>query len=126
MPNLNRIIICGHLGRDPELKYTPSGTAVCDVSCAVTSKWKNGEHTEWFNVVAWAKSAEFLAEHGSKGAIAIVEGEIRTEKWQDKEGRDRYTTKLVAQRVQLIGGKRAKRPEGAAEKEQDFDDDIPF
>lgn len=119
MPNLNRIIAAGHLGKDPEMTYTTNGTAVCNASLAVTSKWKTGEHTEWFRVTAFAQQAEYLAKYGKKGDAWLVEGEIRTEKWKSKEGEDRYTTKLIAQRVMSLTAK-------SQAADDTHEEDVPF
>lgn len=131
MPNLNKVMLMGHLGKDPETRYTTSGNAVCHFSLATSEKWKDKqtgqpvERTEWHNVVMYGKLAEIAAGFLKKGAPAYIEGRIQTRKWQDKEGRDRYTTEIIADEMQMLGGKRDKEREptsGGA----DPNDDVPF
>lgn len=136
--SLNKAMVIGNLGRDAELKYTPGGTAVASISLATTEVWndkdgKKQEKTEWHRIVIWGKTAESLAEYLVKGKQVYVEGRLQTRKWQDKNGVDRYTTEIRADRVQLLGKK-----EGGggvphpADEVQDApstvpdDDDIPF
>lgn len=141
MRGVNKAIIVGHLGQDPEVRYTPGGSAVCEISVATSRAWKDKnsgeqqEHTEWHKVVLWGKQAEIAGEYLKKGSPVFIEGEIRTEKWQDKEGKDRYTTKIHAQQMQLIGGRekephktqRGSLPDTPSKAESpDFDDEIPF
>ena len=138
MPSVNKAILIGHLGKDPELRYTPGGQAVCDFSLATSEKWKDKDgvaqdKTEWHNITAWGRQAETCKEFLSKGRPVYIEGRIETQKWQDKEGRDRYTTKIIAQRVQFLGGKAAdpaqtEIPDTSPEVEtdNDNDDDLPF
>ena len=109
MGSVNKVILLGHLGRDAELKHTQTGTAVCTLSLATTETWndKNGtrqERTEWTRVTVWGKTAESLAEYLVKGKQIYIEGKLQTRKWQDKEGQDRYTTEIRADRVVLLGG----------------------
>jgi len=148
---VNKVILVGHLGKDPEVKYLPSGSAVANVTIATSESWKDKqsgdkqERTEWHNVVFFGKLAEIVGEYLKKGAQAYVEGSLRTRKWQDKEGKDRYTTEIVASDMQMLGGKQGggggasynNREESSAPRSSaassapagapaDFDDDIPF
>lgn len=111
MASVNKVIIIGNLGRDPEVRYTPSGSAVCNVSVATTRNWKNKEsgdkqeETEWHRVVFYDRLAEIAGEYLKKGRSVYVEGRLKTRKWQDKEGRDTYTTEIIADQMQLLGGR---------------------
>jgi single-strand DNA-binding protein len=111
MASVNKVILIGNLGRDPEVRYTPSGAAVCNVSVATTRNWKNRdsgdrqEETEWHRVVFYDRLAEIAGEYLRKGRPVYVEGRLKTRKWQDKEGRDQYTTEIVAEQMQLLGGR---------------------
>ncbi|MDY0748767.1 single-stranded DNA-binding protein [Paucibacter sp. R3-3] len=111
MASVNKVIIVGNLGRDPELRYNPSGVAFCSVSIATTRQWKNREsgerqeETEWHRVVFNDKLAEIVGEYCKKGRSLYVEGRLRTRKWQDKEGRDTYTTEIIATEMQMLGGR---------------------
>lgn len=132
MAGLNKVQIIGHLGRDPETRYTNSGTGVCNFRVAVSMKWRDKageqqERTEWFPVVVWGKLAEVCQAHLSKGRQVYVEGRLQTRKWQDKDGADRYTTEVVADVVTFLGGV-GGRQQSAPEPEQGSfsDDDIPF
>ncbi len=109
---INKVILVGHLGRDPEVRYMPSGGAVANVSVATTEQWKdkqsgeNQERTEWHNVVFYNRLAEIVGEYLKKGAQVYVEGSLRTRKWQDKStGADRYTTEIIASEMQMLGGR---------------------
>ena len=108
--SVNKVIILGRLGQDPELKYTPSGAAVCNFSLATSESWNDKatgqkqERTEWHRIVVWGKLAELCNQYLSKGRQAFVEGKIQTRSWEDKEGNKRYTTEISAQTVQFIGG----------------------
>ena len=107
---VNKVFLLGHLGTDPELRYTPNQNAVCNLSIATTERRKGVEgewndHTEWHKVVVWGKIAENCSNYLSKGRQVFVEGRIQTEKWEDKEGNSRYTTKVIANSVQFVGGK---------------------
>ncbi len=138
-------IIVGNVGKDPQTRSMPNGNAVANFSVATSEKWKdkqsgeNKEHTEWHQVAVFGRQAENVAEYVRKGSKVMVVGRLRTEKWQDKEGNDRYTTKLIADRVQFLsfqndedsGRQEEPRPSrGAARQaaaaEEGFDDDIPF
>ncbi|MCB0346662.1 MAG: single-stranded DNA-binding protein, partial [Bdellovibrionales bacterium] len=106
---VNKAFLLGNLGADPELRYTGSQTPVCTINLATGERRKNQEgewvdHTEWHNVVVWGKQAENCSRFLSKGRQVFIEGRIQTRKWQDKEGRDRYTTEIVASNVQFVGG----------------------
>jgi single-strand DNA-binding protein len=107
MSSLNKAMLIGRLGRDPELRYTQSGQAVCNFSMATDDSFtdKSGQKqdkTEWHNIVAWGKQAELCANYLSKGRLVYVEGSIQTRKWQDKDGHDRWTTEIKAMRVQFL------------------------
>jgi single-strand DNA-binding protein len=108
--SVNKVIIIGNLGRDPETRYLPSGDAVTNVSIATSEKWKDKagemqEHTEWHRVAFFGKLAEIAGEYLKKGSPVYVEGRIRTRKWQDKDGQDKYSTEIVANSMQLLGGR---------------------
>lgn len=146
MASVNKWIGIGNLGRDPELRYSADGTAVCSVSIACTNSWKDKatgdrkEETEWVRVVFYGKLAEIAGEYLRKGRSVYVEGRLKTRKWQDKEGNDRQVTEVIAEQMQMLGGrdegserpkvndyKRAK--DGAAPQPSrlaEMDDDIPF
>lgn len=140
MPSVNKVILLGHLGGDPELRYLPDGSPVASFSIATNETWKdkNGEkqeRTEWHRCQAWGRLAEIAGEYLKKGAPVYLEGKIRTRKWQDKNGQDRYTTEIVVERLQMLGGKRDETESVEGEKPQetksqsaldDFEDDIPF
>ena len=111
MASVNKVILIGNLGRDPEVRYTPSGAAVCNVSVATTRNWKSKdsgdrvEETEWHRVVFYDRLAEIAGEYLKKGRPVYVEGRLKTRKWQDKDGKDTYTTEIVAEQMQLLGGR---------------------
>ena len=152
---INKVILIGNLGRDPEVRYMPSGGAVANVALATSSSWRDkqtgeqNERTEWHNVVFFNRLAEIAGEYLKKGSKVYVEGSLRTRKWQDKNGNDRYTTEIVANEMQMLdsrggsggGGDNfsSEAPdyasEGSGAKEtatgggargEEFDDDIPF
>jgi single-strand DNA-binding protein len=107
--SVNKVILLGRLGQDPELKYTPGGSAVCNFSLATTESWtdKQGqkqEKTEWHRVVVWGKLAELCNQYLAKGRQAFLEGRLQTRSWDDKDGNKRYTTEILASTVQFIGG----------------------
>jgi len=107
--SVNKVILLGRLGQDPELKYTPGGSPVCNFSLATTESWtdKSGqkqEKTEWHRVVVWGKLAELCNQYLSKGRQAFLEGRLQTRAWDDKDGNKRYTTEILASTVQFIGG----------------------
>jgi len=130
---LNMAQIIGHLGRDPEVRYTPEGTAVAKLAVATNQTWKDKdgekqERTEWHRVVLFGKLAEIAAEYLKKGSLVYLQGRLQTRKWQADDGQDRYTTEIVAERMKMLGGKgdtQAASGKPVAE-EPPFDDDIPF
>src|SRR3954451_9418168 len=108
---INKVILIGNLGADPETRYMPSGKAVTNVRIATSEGWKDKqtgdmqERTEWHRVVLFDKLGEIAAEYLRKGSQVYIEGSLRTRKWQDKEGKDRYTTEIVARDMQMLGGR---------------------
>lgn len=153
MASVNKVILVGNLGKDPESRYLPDGGAVCNFSVATTDKWKDKsgeqqERTEWHRVSTFSKLAEICGEYLKKGSQVYIEGRLQTRKWTDKEGRDRYTTEIVADRMQMLGsraggseamarepkaataeaggGKPAPKKGGGGASFEDMDDDIPF
>jgi single-strand DNA-binding protein len=155
MASVNKVILVGNLGRDPETRYLPSGEAVTNISIATTSSWKDKasgekkEETEWHRVSAFGRLAEIMGEYLKKGSQVYIEGQLRTRKWQDKEGKDRYTTEIRADVMQMLGsragageprgeprsepapkGEGGAKPAAAAKKPagkfDDMEDDIPF
>src|SRR5438552_2811212 len=150
MGSVNKVILVGNLGRDAELRYTPSGAAVATINMATTEVWndKGGqrqEKTEWHRVVLWGKTAESLGEYLTKGKQIYIEGRLQTRQWDDKDGNKRYTTEIRADRVVLLGGGGGGRGGGGAaarggsaeesmgahapapeSSEPLTDDDIPF
>jgi single-strand DNA-binding protein len=149
---INKVILIGHLGADPETRAMPSGMTVANLRLATTESWKDKqsgeqqERTEWHNVALFGRLGEIAAEYLHKGSQVYIEGRLRTRKWQDKEGRDRYTTEIVGNEMQMLGGRggggggassspsesapRADVVEnvsaGAGASREEFDDDIPF
>jgi single-strand DNA-binding protein len=162
MASVNKVIVLGNLGKDPEIRYTPNGNAVCTLRLATTRNWKDKttgekvEETEWHSVVLYDRQAEIAGEYLRKGRPVYIEGRLKTRKWQDKDGNDRYTTEIVCDSMQLLGGRdggdegagggsggferseRAERPAPAARPAptkpatksstsfDNMDDDIPF
>ena len=139
MASVNKVILVGNLGRDPEVRYTPQGSAVANFSMATTERWSDPsgekkERTEWHKIVVWGKQAEIVGEYLRKGKQVYVEGSLQTREWTDKEGNKRYTTEVRAQRVQMLGRAEergamapASHGEAVAENESAFEgDDIPF
>lgn len=148
---INKVILIGNLGKDPQQRAMPSGKAVVNFTMATTDQWRDKqtgeskEATEWHNIVMFDRLAEIAAEYLRKGSQVYIEGKIRTRKWQDKDGNDRYTTEIIANEMSMLGGRgggdrsmgsgserardrheepaRAAEPAGVAES---FDDDIPF
>ena len=110
MGSVNKVILVGNLGRDAELRYTPGGAPVATLNLATTEVWNDKtsgqkqEKTEWHRIVLWGKSAESLSEYLTKGKQIFVEGRLQTRKWQDKDGHDKYTTEIRADRITLLGG----------------------
>ena len=111
MASVNKVIVLGNLGKDPEVRYTPNGNAVCNLRLATTRNWKDKtsgdkvEETEWHSVVLYDRQAEIAGEYLRKGRPVYIEGRLKTRKWQDKDGNDRYTTEIVAESMQLLGGR---------------------
>jgi single-strand DNA-binding protein len=138
MASVNKVILIGNLGRDPELKFTPGGSAVANFTLATNEQWtdKAGakqERTEWHRIVVWGKQAEICNQYLKKGRQVYIEGSLTSREWNDKDGNKRTTVEVKAQRVQMLGrpGEGAARPEGApaqlAEPDPEFsDEDIPF
>ncbi|MCX8048475.1 MAG: single-stranded DNA-binding protein [Methylohalobius sp.] len=149
---INKVILIGNLGADPEIRYTPSGEAVAALRIATSDVWKdkNGEQqerTEWHRVVLFGRLAEIAGEYLKKGRQVYIEGSLRTRKWQDRDGQERYTTEIVGREMQLLGGRgdgaaqeqsfsaysegtapsKPKADKPSAPSQEDFeDDDIPF
>ena len=148
---VNKVILVGTLGKDPETRYMPSGSAVTNMRIATNEQWKDKqtgeqqERTEWHSIAMFGRLAEIAAEYLRKGQQVYIEGKLRTRKWQDKEGKDRWTTEIVADEMNMLGGKGGgasageRAPAGAAAggggraavndsgaPPGDFDDDIPF
>jgi len=151
---VNKVILVGNLGKDPEVRYSPNGSAVANCTLATTESWKDKtsgekqEKTEWHRVVFFGKLAEIVGEYLKKGSQIYVEGRLQTRKWQDKEGKDRYTTEIVAGEMQMLGSRSGQgapsdsfnqdqpsdaggaAPKAAAKNPatatSEFDDDIPF
>ncbi len=162
MRGVNKVILIGNIGGDPEMRYAQSGAAVANVSIATSESWKDKtsgerqERTEWHKVVFFKRLAEIAGEYLKKGSQVYIEGNLRTRKWQDKEGHDRYSTEIVAQQMQMLGGRGdaqnpdqgqrsqpanaahgangGSRPAQAPPRQEatqatppvEFDDDIPF
>ena len=160
MASVNKVILVGNLGRDPETRYMPDGGAITNISIATTSTWKDKsgekqEATEWHRVAFFGKLAEIAGEYLKKGSQVYVEGKLRTRKWQDKDGQDKYTTEVIADAMQMLGSRQgmggdggggeyarssgggapppagtsakpAGQAKGGAAKFDDMDDDIPF
>jgi len=144
--SVNKVILVGNLGKDPEVRYTQTGSAVANFSIATSEQWndrdgKKQERTEWHNIVVWGKQAEHCGQYLSKGRQVYVEGSIRTRSYDDKSGNKRYITEIVAQRIQFLGGGGGTRlPQqgmdtggvddmamgGMSGGQPPMDDDIPF
>lgn len=142
---INKVILVGNLGADPDTRYMPSGGAVTNLSVATSESWKDKqsgeqkERTEWHKVAMFGRLAEISAEYLRKGSQVYIEGKIRTRKWQDKDGNDRWTSEVIADEMQMLGGRGGgaparggdddshsqRAPQKAAEPDE-FDDDIPF
>jgi single-strand DNA-binding protein len=122
MASINKVIIIGNLGRDPETRYMPEGGAITNISVATTETWKdkNGEKqekTEWHRVAFFGKLAEIAGEYLKKGSQVYVEGRLQTRKWQDKDGQDKYTTEIVANQMQMLGSRQGMGGGGGADRE---------
>jgi single-strand DNA-binding protein len=122
MASVNKAIIIGNVGKDPELRYSGSGNAICNLTIATTRSWKKDgekqEETEWHRVSFFGKLAEIVGEYVRKGSSLYVEGYIKTRKWQDKEGKDQYTTEIVAEEMKMLGGKGDDKPAQKPRQEQ--------
>jgi single-strand DNA-binding protein len=143
---VNKVILVGNLGKDPEVRYMPSGSAAANVTLATSESWKDKqtgeqkERTEWHNIVFFGRLAEIAGEYLKKGSQIYVEGSLRTRKWQDKSGNDRYTTEIVANEMQMLGSRGgggggssnfSQEPDTSSASSSSgadggFDDDIPF
>lgn len=132
---LNKALLIGHVGQEPEIRHTSSGGIVANFSLATTNKWKDKttgekvEHTEWHKITFFGNIAEVVKGYVHKGSKLYIEGEIKTEKWTDKEGKERYTTKIIGRELKLLDSKNSTSNGGANKpdvKQDDFDDDIPF
>jgi len=140
MASVNKVLLLGNLGRDPELRSTPKGNHVLNFSMATTRRWKDREtdevhdQTDWHRIVVWGRQAEVLSEYLKKGSQVHVEGRLQTQSWTDNDGAKRYTTEIVASRIQMLGrpeDRRAPEPVDepaapASAEEPDGVDDIPF
>lgn len=148
MASVNKVILVGNLGADPESRFAPSGDAVCNIRLATTETWKDKatgerkEATEWHRVSFYGKLAEIAGQYLRKGSQVYIEGSLRTRKWQDKDGKDQYTTEIRANEMKMLGKRddadaaparqQAPRPQPQQATQQggggfgDFDDDIPF
>jgi single-strand DNA-binding protein len=146
MASVNKVILVGNLGRDPEVRRMPSGDAMVNLSIATTDTWKDKggerqEKTEWHRVVMFGRVAEVAGEYLKKGSQAYFEGRLQTRKWTDKEGQDKYTTEVVADRMQMLGSRSGSGGGGGGESQpsvkssgssefsgglDDLEDDIPF
>lgn len=150
MASVNKVIIVGNLGRDPETRYMPNGDAVTNIAVATTESWKDKqtgekkELTEWHRITFYRKLAEIAGQHLKKGSQVYVEGRLQTRKWTDKEGVERYTTEIIADSMQMLGSKQGgnahqndddapaprqnagNAPARSAPNFSDMDDDIPF
>ncbi|MFO7188197.1 MAG: single-stranded DNA-binding protein [Pseudomonadota bacterium] len=147
MASVNKVILVGNLGADPETRYMPSGDAITSIRLATTERWRDKqtgelkEQTEWHRVSFFGRLAEVAGQYLKKGSPVYIEGRLRTRKWQDQNGQDRYTTEIIADNMQLLGSRQGggdmsrdfEEPRSAPEKKapagggfEDMDDDIPF
>jgi len=146
MASLNKVLLIGTLGRDPETRFMPNGEAVTNFSMATSENWKDKDgnkqsRTEWHNVVAYRKLAEIIGDYLEKGSPVYIEGRLQTRKWQTKEGQDRYTTEIIADQMQMLGSKAQSNDADDAStqsaknnapktydgmSETEFDEQIPF
>jgi single-strand DNA-binding protein len=148
---VNKVILVGNLGKDPEVRYSPNGSAMANVTIATTESWKDRqtgekqEKTEWHRVVFFSRLAEIVGEYLKKGSQVYIEGRLQTRKWQGQDGQDRYTTEIVANDMQMLGSRSAgsgtsdwndqqntanaipgQAPSSSTPPADDFDDDVPF
>ncbi|GBE06960.1 single-stranded DNA-binding protein [bacterium BMS3Bbin11] len=148
---VNKVILVGNLGKDPEVRFAPSGSAMANITVATTESWKDKqtgekqEKTEWHRVVFFNRLAEIVGEYLKKGSQVYIEGRIQTRKWQGQDGQDRYTTEIVANEMQMLGSRsgggdtawnapqdsapaqqQADAPQASTTPSDDFDDDVPF
>lgn len=129
---VNKVILIGRLGRDPETRFTSGGNAIANVSLATSESWKDKagekqEKTEWHRIVFFGRQAEVVSEYLNKGSQIYVEGRLQTKKWQDKDGNDKYTTEVIASSFQMLDGKPgATSSKPKADDSPEFDDEIPF
>lgn len=146
MKGINKVILIGNLGKDPEVRYSPSGSAMANITVATTESWKDKqsgekvEKTEWHRVVFFNRLAEIVGEYLKKGSSVYIEGRLQTRKWQGQDGQDKYTTEIVANEMQMLGGRpqdgsqrtqggtqaSAPRPGPVDQAPPDFDDAVPF
>lgn len=141
MASVNKVILVGNLGKDPDVRYMPNGDQVTNITLATTESWKDKnsgdkkEATEWHRIVFFRRLAEVAGQYLKKGAQVYIEGSLKTRKWQDKEGQDRYTTEIVADEMKMLGSRqgqatgneqKAAATPGANGNTGDFDDDIPL
>jgi len=125
MASVNKVILVGNLGRDPETRYAPNGDAICNVSLATTDSWKDKasgerkEQTEWHRVVFFGKLAEIAGQYLKKGSQVYVEGSLRTRKWTDKDGQERYTTEIRADEMKMLGGREGRGDSSAPRDDYD-------
>lgn len=151
MASINKVILIGNLGKDPEVRYMSDGRAVANITIATSEKWKDKttgekqERTEWHNVVFYSPLAEIVGQYLRKGSSVFVEGRLQTRKWQDKNGQDRYTTEIIANEMKMLGGRGdqsgsqpAQQPRSQSNQDArnkatfdaqapaGFDDDIPW
>jgi single-strand DNA-binding protein len=138
MASVNKVILIGRLGRDPEVRYTPGGKAVANFSIATSEQWTNKEgtkteQTEWHRIVAWGRTGEVCGEYLKKGSMVYIEGRLQTRSWEDREGVKKYTTEVVAQVMQMLGGTSKEGRAGAPEERFSVEepvmvpeDDVPF
>lgn len=141
--SMNKVILIGRLGNDPELKYTPNGTAQAQISLATSEKWKDSdgnqkEKTEWHRIVAWRRQAEFVGEWLKKGQLVSIEGKLQTRSWE-QDGQKKYMTEIVADTITMLGSRaeggggsstggppKAQEPPASTDNIDDDDDDLPF
>lgn len=147
---VNKVILVGNLGKDPEVRYSPNGSAVANITLATSEQWKDRntgeqqEKTEWHRIVFFNRLAEIVGEYLKKGSQVYVEGKLQTRKWQGQDGQDRYTTEVVANEMQMLGSRQggggdqwgSSKPAAGGQQDSsapaaggdigDFDDDVPF